>query len=414
MSARTLSSLRSICDGSVVAMWSVGTQIHPQKRSRGTQTDSTFRITYVGDMEAVEDISFEDFPRGIASALEEESRKEQRGADSETVKCRHCSYSSVHASDVEGHEGTHTREGTHTERTDRRDTHRPNFCEVCSIAFTHESYLMAHMKSQQPRPDHQRALERLLSAGRRRASAGSCKGAPAGEEGSEGFSVAKQEEDCSFQYFPRSTAVSSEERRKTPSCRAKKTGRFQCKFCDYCSNQSCHVEAHERTHTGEKPQVCPLCSKSFAGKSSLRKHVRYTHKDRGIYECSTCGAFVRQDRLREHEMAHAQESACSHERQLHGTFQCKFCDYCSNQLCHVEVHERTHTGEKPHLCPLCPKSFAGKGSLRQHIRYTHKERDIYECSTCGSFLRQERLREHEMAHAQDSAYSHERHPDGRF
>ncbi|XP_064461974.1 uncharacterized protein LOC135372229 isoform X2 [Ornithodoros turicata] len=241
MSARTLSSLRSICDGSVVAMWSVGTQIHPQKRSRGTQTDSTFRITYVGDTEAGEDISFEDFPRGIASALEEDSRKERRGADSETFKCRHCSYSSVHASDVEGHEGTHTREGTHTEGTHRRDTHRPKFCEVCSIAFTHESYLMAHMKSQQPRPDHQRALERLLSA-RRRASAGSCKGAPAGEEGSEGFSVAKQEEDCSFQCFPRSTAVSSEERRKMPSCRAKKKGKFQCKFCDYCSNQSCHVE----------------------------------------------------------------------------------------------------------------------------------------------------------------------------
>jgi hypothetical protein len=54
---------------------------------------------------------------------------------------------------------------------------------------------------------------------------------------------------------------------------------FFCGFCGYKTTRSGHMVYHVRTHTGEKPFVCPFCERGFAENSSLKKHLNCKHRE---------------------------------------------------------------------------------------------------------------------------------------
>lgn len=65
---------------------------------------------------------------------------------------------------------------------------------------------------------------------------------------------------------------------------------------------------HERTHTYEKPLLCPYpgCGARFSDSSNLAKH-RKTHGEEGVHVCKFPGCnktFHRLDQLKKHRAAH--------------------------------------------------------------------------------------------------------------
>lgn len=141
-----------------------------------------------------------------------------------------------------------------------------------------------------------------------------------------------------------------------------------------------------RLHTGEKPFLCPHCSRAFRQQGSLRGHLRL-HTGERPYRCPHCpDAFPQLPELRCHLISHTGEAHL-----------CPVCGKVLRDPHTLWAHERLHS-ERPFRCLQCGRAYTLATKLRRHLK-SHLADKPYCCTTCGmGYTLPQSLRRHQLSH----------------
>ena len=139
--------------------------------------------------------------------------------------------------------------------------------------------------------------------------------------------------------------------------------------CDICLKTfACRsaLEIHYRSHTKHRPFKCDLCDKAFTTRGNMKQHI-LTHKSDDL-QWSGGEKQIIQPPLPSPPNSTSELSQNIDEmKKSGGRHQCSVCLKYFSSASAVQIHFRTHTGDRPFKCNVCGKAFTTKGNLKVHM-----------------------------------------------